>query len=68
MASTTIKPEKSIIYYIIYSNDLSVLFDGNVGVGNVLTTGQPNVEEFSTEEEMKERLAVLEAERENKTK
>ena len=67
MASTTIKPEKSIIYYIIYSNDLSVLFDGNIEVGNVLTTGQPNAEEFSTKEEMQQRLSVLEAERENKT-
>jgi len=67
MASTTIKPEHSTIYYIIYSNDLSVLFDGSVDVGNVLTTGQPNVEEFSNEEEMQQRLSVLEAERENKT-
>jgi hypothetical protein len=65
MATTTIKPEKSIIYYIIYSNDLSVLFDGNVGVGNVLTTGQPNVEEFSNEEEMKERLIELEKQKNN---
>tara|TARA_R110000772_G_scaffold212052_2_gene322588 strand:+ start:891 stop:1076 length:186 start_codon:yes stop_codon:yes gene_type:complete len=60
MASTTIKPEHSTIYYIIYSNDLSVLFDGSVDVGNVLTTGQPNIEQFSTEEEMKVRLTELE--------
>tara|TARA_R100000541_G_scaffold40148_1_gene47805 strand:- start:1762 stop:1962 length:201 start_codon:yes stop_codon:yes gene_type:complete len=56
----TIKPEHSTIYYIIYSDDLSVLFDGSVDVGNVLTTGQPNVEEFSNEDEMKIRLAELE--------
>ena len=61
----TIKPEHGTIYYIIYSDDLSVLFDGDVEVGNVLTTGQPNVEQFATEEEMKVRLAVLEAERNN---
>ena len=65
MASTTIKPEHSTIYYIIYSNDLSVLFDGSVDVGNVLTTGQPNIEEFSTEEEMEGRLAELESQKEN---
>tara|TARA_R110000772_G_scaffold13705_2_gene40247 strand:+ start:70 stop:267 length:198 start_codon:yes stop_codon:yes gene_type:complete len=65
MASTTIKPDRSIIYYIIYSNDLSVLFDGNVGVGNTLTTGQPNIEEFSNEEEMKERLIELEKQKNN---
>jgi len=65
MASTTIKPEHSTIYYIIYSNDLSVLFDGSVDVGNVLTTGQPNVEEFSNEEEMKERLIELEKQKNN---
>tara|TARA_B110000444_G_scaffold225108_1_gene228744 strand:+ start:1906 stop:2103 length:198 start_codon:yes stop_codon:yes gene_type:complete len=62
----TIKPEHSTIYYIIYSDDLSVLFDGSVDVGNVLATGQPNLEEFSNEEEMKIRLAELESQKENK--
>ena len=56
----TIKPEYGTIYYIIYSDDLSVLFDGDVEVGNILTTGQPNVEQFTTEEEMKVRLTELE--------
>jgi len=65
MATTTIKPEHGTIYYIIYSDDLSVLFDGSVDVGNVLTTGQPNVEEFLNEEEMKIRLAELELQKEN---
>ena len=65
MATTTIKPEKSTIYYIIYSDDLSVLFDGNVEVGNELTTGQKNIEEFSNEEEMKIRLAELEKQKNN---
>ncbi len=65
MATTTIKPENNTIYYIIYSDDLSVLFDGNVGVGNVLTTGQPNIEEFSSEEEMKERFDILEEQKNN---
>lgn len=65
MATTTIKPEKSTIYYIIYSDDLSVLFDGNVEVGNELTTGQKNIEEFSNEEEMKIRLAELEEQKNN---
>ena len=59
MATITIKPEHSTIYYIIYSDDLSVLFDGNVEVGYILTTGQPNLEEFSNEEEMKIRLTEL---------
>lgn len=63
--TTTIKPENNTIYYIIYSDDLSVLFDGNVGVGNVLTTGQPNIEEFSSEEEMKERFDILEEQKNN---
>ena len=61
----TIKPEQNTIYYIIYSNDLSVLFDGNVEVGNVLTTGQPNIEEFSNEEDMKERFDILEEQKNN---
>lgn len=61
----TIKPEHSTIYYIIYSDDLSVLFDGSVDVGNVLTTGQPNVEEFSNEDEMRIRLAELEKQKNN---
>ena len=63
--ATTIRPEQGTIYYIIYSDDLSVLFDGSVDVGNVLTTGQPNIEEFSNEEEMKIRLAELESQEEN---
>ena len=63
--ATTIKPEQGTIYYIIYSDDLSVLFDGSVDVGNVLTTGQPNIEEFNNEEEMKIRLAELESQEEN---
>ena len=37
----------------------------NVGVGNTLTTGQPNIEEFSNEEEMKERLIELEKQKNN---
>lgn len=61
----TIKPEHETIYYIIYSDDLSVLFDGDVGVGNVLTTGQPNLEEFSNEEDMKERFVFLEEQKNN---
>lgn len=65
MATITIKPEHGTIYYIIYSNDLSVLFSGDVGVGNTLTTGQPNVEQFTNEEEMNERLIVLENEKKN---
>ena len=65
MATTTIKPEHGTIYYIIYSNDLSVLFSGDVGVGNTLTTGQPNVEQFTNEEEMKIRLAELEKQKQN---
>jgi len=63
--AVTIKPEQGTIYYIIYSDDLSVLFDGSVDVGNVLTTGQPNIEEFNNEEEMKIRLAELESQEEN---
>lgn len=59
MATTTIKPEHSKIYYIIYSEDLLLLFNGSIEVGNVLTTGQPNIEEFSNEEEMNERLSIL---------
>jgi len=65
MATTTIKPVNSTVYYIIYSNDLSILFDGDVEVGNLLTTGQPNLEEFPNEEEMKIRLAELESQKEN---
>lgn len=61
----TIKPEHSTIYFIIYSDDLLVLFDGSVDVGNVLTTGQTNIEEFSNEEEMKIRLSELESQKEN---
>jgi len=59
MATITIKPEHGTIYYIIYSNDLSVLFNGSIDTGNVLTTGQPNIEEFSNKDEMNERLSIL---------
>ena len=63
MGITTIKPESGTIWYIIYNEDLSVLISGSVGVGNTLSTGQPNVEQFDNENMMEARLLILEAEK-----
>tara|TARA_R110000796_G_scaffold61077_2_gene141437 strand:+ start:76036 stop:76239 length:204 start_codon:yes stop_codon:yes gene_type:complete len=60
MEIKTIKPTTSDIYYIVYSDDFDFSDSGVLSVGNELTTGQPNVEEFTTELEMKVRLAELE--------
>ena len=59
MKTKTIKPTTSDIYYIVYSNDFDFSDSGVLSVGNELKTGQPNVEEFTTELEMNERLITL---------
>ena len=59
MKTKTIKPTTSDIYYIVYSDDFDFSDSGVLNVGNELTTGQPNVEEFTTESEMKDRLITL---------
>ena len=59
MKTKTIKPTTSDIYYIVYSNDFYFSDSGVLSVGNELKTGQPNVEEFTTELEMNERLITL---------
>ena len=59
MKTQTLKPTTSDIYYIVYSNDFDFSDSGVLSVGNELKTGQPNVEEFTTELEMNERLITL---------
>ena len=59
MKIKTIKPTTSDIYYIVYSDSFDFSDSGVLNVGNELTTGQPNVEEFTTELEMNERLITL---------
>ena len=59
MEIKTIKPATSNIYYIVYSNSFDFLDSGVLNVGNELATGQPNVEEFTTESEMNDRLITL---------
>ena len=54
-----IKPTTSDIYYIVYSDNFDFSDSGVLNVGNELTTGQPNVEEFTTESEMNDRLITL---------
>ena len=59
MEIKTIKPTTYDIYYIVYSNSFDFLDSGVLNVGNELATGQPNVEEFTTESEMNDRLITL---------
>jgi len=59
MKTKTIKPTNSDIYYIVYSDNFEFSDSGVLSVGNELATGQPNVEEFTTESEMKDRLITL---------
>jgi len=59
MKTKTIKPTTSDIYYIVYSDNFEFSDSGILNVGNELTTGQPNVEEFTTESEMNQRLITL---------
>ena len=59
MEIKTIKPTNSDVYYIVYSNNFDFSDSGVLSVGNELTTGQPNIEEFTTELEMNERLITL---------
>ena len=59
MKIKTIKPTTSDIYYIVYSDSFDFSDSGVLNVGNELTTGQPNVEQFSNEEEMNDRLITL---------
>tara|TARA_R110000824_G_scaffold341232_1_gene527667 strand:+ start:1440 stop:1640 length:201 start_codon:yes stop_codon:yes gene_type:complete len=59
MEIKTIKPTTSDIYYIVYSDSFDFSDSGVLSVGNELTTGQPNLEEFTTELEMNDRLITL---------
>tara|TARA_R110000851_G_scaffold332763_1_gene509813 strand:+ start:1110 stop:1310 length:201 start_codon:yes stop_codon:yes gene_type:complete len=59
MEIKTIKPTTSDIYYIVYSDSFDFSHSGVLSVGNELTTGQPNLEEFTTELEMNDRLITL---------
>ena len=59
MKTKTIKTTTADIYYIVYSDNFEFSDSGVLNVGNELTTGQPNVEEFTTESEMKDRLITL---------
>tara|TARA_R110002153_G_scaffold77599_1_gene199116 strand:+ start:1008 stop:1208 length:201 start_codon:yes stop_codon:yes gene_type:complete len=59
MEIKTIRPTTHDIYYIVYSDSFDFSDSGVLNVGNELTTGQPNVEEFTTELEMNDRLITL---------
>ena len=59
MEIKTIKPTTADIYYIVYSDDFNFSDSGVLNVGNELTTGQPNVEEFTTESETNNRFITL---------
>lgn len=54
-----IKDHTEKVYWIAYSNDLEIFHQGSLDVGNVLSTGQPILEQFSTEEEWGNRIIEL---------
>lgn len=69
--SKEIKGIKKITYYIAYNLEKEIFHYGEIKKGGVLTTGQPELEEFSTKTAMKERLDELTGEKDyydNKTK
>lgn len=54
-----IKNHTEKIYWLAYSNDLSLFHYGELEVGRVLTTGQPILEEFTIEQEWIDRIVEL---------
>jgi hypothetical protein len=69
--SKEIKGTKKVTYYIAYNLDEKIFHFGEIKKGGVLTTGQPELEEFSTKTEFKKRLDELTGEKDyyyNKTK
>lgn len=61
--SKEIKGIKKITYYIAYNLEKEIFHYGEIKKGGVLTTGQPELEEFSTKTAMKERLDELTGEK-----
>ncbi len=55
----TIRRHKTSVYWLAYSDDLSVFHIGVTEVGQVTTTGQPNFERFNTEAELEKRVDEL---------
>ena len=53
-----LNPE-STRYWCIYNDDMSVFQTGTTKAGGQLTTGQPNLEHFDTEEELEIRVDEL---------
>ena len=54
-----IKNHKKKVYWIAHSEDLSVFHHGSIEVGSFLTTGQPVLEQFETEQEWSEAIIQL---------
>lgn len=61
--SKEIKGTKRVTYYIAYNLEKKIFHFGEIKKGGVLTTGQPELEEFSTKTAMKERLDELTGEK-----
>ena len=57
--SNQIKNHKKKVYWIAHSEDLSIFHQGSIEVGSVLTTGQPVLEQFETEQEWAEAIIQL---------
>jgi hypothetical protein len=54
-----IRGHKARQYWLAYNKDLSVFHTGVTEVGQVTTTGQPNLEHFDTEAELEKRVDEL---------
>ena len=57
-----IKDHTEAQYWCAYSTDLTVFHIGKLEVGQVLSTGQPNLESFATEAELRTRIDELKGE------
>jgi hypothetical protein len=47
------------VYFIVYSNDKTIIHNGFLEVGSSMSSGQDILETFDTEEEMQTRLNFL---------
>lgn len=55
----TLNPTDKTIYYILRSNDFSIIHFGTVNVGQTLSSGQEILEEFSDRNLLIDRLNEL---------
>lgn len=63
MSKKEIKGTKKVTYYVAYNLEKEIFHFGEIKKGGVLATGQPELEEFSTKTELKERLDELTGEK-----